>query len=212
MDMSYGPVITTSVDFDRFSVQDAGVPDMVMWAWHSLELPENLWAARKIVARRLWERVKGDVDPNLSGEAAKFLGTGRMSGAVLALLTMGLDTASGRFRLDGDDLELSWSEEDSAEYFAACREGTRRVAEELGGEWLEAPFSKIWSNHPLGGVPMGTSIDDGVVSAESGEVFGQPGLHVADGSVLPGPVGPNPSWTIAAVAERFTDAMIRSGP
>ena len=32
-----------------------------------------------------------------------------------------------------------------------------------------------------------------------------PGLHVADGSVMPGPVGPNPSLTIAALADRFAD-------
>jgi cholesterol oxidase len=41
-----------------------------------------------------------------------------------------------------------------------------------------------------------------------GNVFGVPGLHVADGSVMPGPVGPNPSLTIAALADRFADAII----
>jgi cholesterol oxidase len=29
---------------------------------------------------------------------------------------------------------------------------------------------------------------------------------------MPGPVGPNPSLTIAAVADRFADAMIEDGP
>jgi cholesterol oxidase len=41
-----------------------------------------------------------------------------------------------------------------------------------------------------------------------GEVFDRPGLFVADGAVLPGPVGPNPSLTIAALADRFSARMI----
>ena len=45
-----------------------------------------------------------------------------------------------------------------------------------------------------------------------GSVFGYPGLYVADGSVMPGPVGPNPSLTIAAVADRFADRMLEGAP
>jgi cholesterol oxidase len=41
-----------------------------------------------------------------------------------------------------------------------------------------------------------------------GEVFGYPGLYVADGSVMPGPVGPNPSLTIAALADRFAERLL----
>jgi cholesterol oxidase len=41
-----------------------------------------------------------------------------------------------------------------------------------------------------------------------GRVFGFPGLFIADGSVLPGPVGANPSTTIAAVAHRCAERMI----
>jgi cholesterol oxidase len=48
---------------------------------------------------------------------------------------------------------------------------------------------------------MGTSADDGVVD-EFGRVFGVPRLSIVDGSILPGPVGPNPSLTIAAIADR----------
>ncbi len=46
-------------------------------------------------------------------------------------------------------------------------------------------------------------------------VFGCPDLHIADGSVMPGPVGANPSLTIAALADRFADAILsepRSAP
>ena len=39
-------------------------------------------------------------------------------------------------------------------------------------------------------------------------MFGHPGLHVVDGSIMPGPVGPNPSLTIAALADRVADAIL----
>ncbi|MGE3510867.1 MAG: GMC oxidoreductase, partial [Vicinamibacterales bacterium] len=55
--------------------------------------------------------------------------------------------------------------------------------------------------HPLGGCPIGTTPSDGVVD-HLGQVFGYPGLIVADGAVLPTPTVRNPSHTIAALAER----------
>ncbi len=54
---------------------------------------------------------------------------------------------------------------------------------------------------------MGRDATEGVVDPY-GNVFGYPGLHIADGSVMPGPVGPNPSFTIAALADRFADQII----
>ena len=53
---------------------------------------------------------------------------------------------------------------------------------------------------------MGTTPHDGVVDSY-GRVFGAGGLHVADGSIMPGPVGANPSLTIAAMAERIAAGM-----
>ena len=47
---------------------------------------------------------------------------------------------------------------------------------------------------------------------DHGEAFGHPGLFVADGSVLPGPVGPNPSLTIAALADRFSGGSWNGSP
>jgi cholesterol oxidase len=54
---------------------------------------------------------------------------------------------------------------------------------------------------------MGFTAADGVVNSY-GEVFGYPGLYVVDGSVMPGPVGPNPSLTIAAISDRAADHII----
>jgi cholesterol oxidase len=61
--------------------------------------------------------------------------------------------------------------------------------------------------HAVGGCPMSVDAAGGVVDPW-GEVHGYPGLWVADGSVMPGPVGPNPSFTIAALADRFSDVML----
>ena len=56
-------------------------------------------------------------------------------------------------------------------------------------------------------MPDGPEEREGVVDGY-GRVFGYPGLYVADGSVLPGPVGPNPSTTIAALAHRFAERIV----
>jgi cholesterol oxidase len=54
---------------------------------------------------------------------------------------------------------------------------------------------------------MGRDEREGVVDS-FGRVFGHPGLVIADGSVMPGPVGPNPSNTIAALSHRFAERII----
>src|SRR5690606_9156794 len=43
-------------------------------------------------------------------------------------------------------------------------------------------------------------------------VFGFPGLYIADGAAMPGPVGPNPSLTIAAHADRMATRLLESAP
>jgi cholesterol oxidase len=60
--------------------------------------------------------------------------------------------------------------------------------------------------HPLGGCAMARDSEHGVVDP-FGRVFGCEGLYVADGSILPGPAGVNPSMTIAALAERIAGSL-----
>jgi cholesterol oxidase len=57
---------------------------------------------------------------------------------------------------------------------------------------------------------MGRHAEEGVCDPY-GEVFGFPGLYVADGSAMPGPVGANPSLTIAAFADRLADRTLAAG-
>jgi cholesterol oxidase len=54
--------------------------------------------------------------------------------------------------------------------------------------------------HILGGVPMGTSVENGVIDSEF-RVFGYPNMFILDGSVVQGNLGVNPSFTITALAE-----------
>jgi len=67
------------------------------------------------------------------------------------------------------------------------------------------PVAALLTDRPLERVPVNAT--EGVVDPH-GNVFGYPGLHIADGSIMPGPVGPNPSFTIAALADRFADSML----
>jgi choline dehydrogenase-like flavoprotein len=53
---------------------------------------------------------------------------------------------------------------------------------------------------------MSTDPAEGVV-APNHEVFGLPGLYVADGSVVPGSVAVNPQVTIMALATRAADLL-----
>lgn len=62
--------------------------------------------------------------------------------------------------------------------------------------------------HPLGGAAMAESPNRGVANP-MGEVFGYPGLYVADGSLLPAATGVPPSMTIAALAERVAEHLVQ---
>ena len=68
---------------------------------------------------------------------------------------------------------------------------------------------RVVTVHPLGGAPMGRHVHEGVVDSW-GESFGHPGLYVVDGSAVPGPVGPNPSLTIAAMRTAPSSTCSRS--
>ena len=57
------------------------------------------------------------------------------------------------------------------------------------------------SAHFVGGIPIGESSETGAVDPYL-RMFGQPGLHVMDGSVMPANPGVNPSLTITALVER----------
>ena len=66
------------------------------------------------------------------------------------------------------------------------------------------------SAHFVGGIPIGDSSDSGAVDPDL-RVFGQPGLHVMDGSVMLANPAVNPSLTITALVERAVSLWPNKG-
>jgi cholesterol oxidase len=224
----FGPVITSAVRFGDavdgdgsdgrgFYIEDAGYPSFLSWMLQAADEPRALWLWRKAATRFLWKWIRRQPEPDISGAVSSFFGDAALSAGLLPLLGMGRDVPEGRMHLSDGLLDVDWSKGGaSKEYFDKLRNAMRELSKELGGEFHDNPLwwlSKVITVHALGGCPMSDDPGEGVVDAW-GRVHGVPGLHVADGSVMPGPVGPNPSLTIAALADRFADGIIegRSQP
>jgi cholesterol oxidase len=132
---------------------------------------------------------------------------------------MGRDVPDGRMYLRHNHLQVDWRKGGhgplsrrgrSGPYFDRVRELSRAFSTALGARFRDDPIwflGRVITVHPLGGCPMGRHPGEGVVDV-GGEVFNYPGLYVADGSVMPGPVGANPSLTIAALADRFAERIV----
>ena len=222
LDPSLGPVITSAIRVGDsldgngaqgrgFYIEDAGISYLLGWIAELSGLPGTLIRGLKFLKMRLKYRTGLNNDANLSAEFANLLGPANTTLSTLALIAMGRDFANGRLYLKGKLLDCDWTQKKSQPYFDRVRRVGEAIAETLNGEYIDTPSYKylhqVLTAHPLGGCPMGFSADDGVVNSY-GEVFGYPGLYVLDGSVMPGPVGPNPSLTIAAISDRAADRII----
>jgi cholesterol oxidase len=205
-------VITASIGFDDdrgFLIQDAGAPAFADWLWQLTEAPGDLARAAPALVRRAIDRLRGRSDTEASGFVEKLLGDAHGSAAMMPVLGMGRDVPNGRYRLAGKRLELEWDRSASERYYEAMRGRMRELAAALGGRFVDplAAGSRSISVHMVGGCAMADDPRWGVVDPW-GRVWGQPGLWIADGSVMPGPVGVNPSFTIAALADRFAGAIL----
>ncbi|GIH25930.1 hypothetical protein Aph01nite_42400 [Acrocarpospora phusangensis] len=137
---------------------------------------------------------------------AELMGAGELSSRSLPVMGMGREAPDGVLRLRGERLVLDRDAETRRDYYERLSGAMRRIGDVLGAEYSDAPLRRLLTAHPLGGAPMGRHIGEGVCDSR-GEVFGFPGLYVADGAAMPGPVGPNPSLTIAAMADRMADGI-----
>ncbi len=216
-----GPVITMAARIPDtadggtgpgFYLEDGGYPAFVAWIQEFIDLPRFFWADKRAIAKALWRIVTRNPERDLGDEIAGIAGDRELAAGTLPLLGMGREIPQGTMRLDdGGRLDVEWSFELAKPYYDRMRGVMEGVAHELGGTFHDDilwKLNQVITAHPLGGCPMGPSAEEGVVDPRTGEVHGYPGLHVADGSVMPGPVGTNPSLTIAAVADRFADGIL----
>ena len=203
VDQSVGPTITSMVDFtdgpdrQRFVIEDDGFPNPLL---NALRAPADSEAEDepRHVLRAAFEDVLRE-----NGNAR----------GLMVWLGAGVDAGDGALRLARHwlppfrrELDLRWDVRRSRAVIEAIIAAHRRMTEVTGGRfradhgWQKS--GRLLTLHPLGGCRMAASAETGVVD-HLGRVFGYPGLHVVDGSIVPVPIGRNPSHTIAALAERI---------
>jgi cholesterol oxidase len=223
LDASRGPVITSTIrlpdELDGVSgagrgayIQDGGYPGFVNWMVEEADVGREISRMVRLAVERFRAFISGAPDSRTSKELSDLIGDGALSMSSLPLLGMGRDVPDGRLGLKGGNLDVTWTAETSEAYFKRLRATMRRVAHVLGATYADNPIwfrKRIVTVHPLGGAPMGRNAGEGVCDPW-GEVHGFPGLYVADGAALPGPVGANPSLTIAALADRMSTRLLEN--
>jgi cholesterol oxidase len=221
LNASRGPVITTAIrlpdDLDGVPgagpgayIQDGGYPGFTDWIVNGFDVRGEFERAVEFLWGRFTEFFKDAPDTNLSKELSDLIGDGALTVSSLPLLGMGRETADGRLHLRDGRLAADWNARTSEELFNRVRKTMQGIADVLGADYADNPMwfrKRIITVHPLGGAPMGDHPGEGVCDA-FGEVFGFPGLYIADGAAMPGPVGPNPSLTIAAQADRLATRLL----
>jgi Choline dehydrogenase and related flavoproteins len=128
----------------------------------------------------------------------------------------------------GEKIFVDWPAAENTGIFKSMVEGMKSLAAniEIGGE--DRVFTPLWNFdnpeesttvvlHPLGGCSIGKDVTVGVVD-NLGHVFrndgssdkkkAYPDLYVIDGSIIPEPLGVNPSFTISALAFRAAENIV----
>ncbi|WP_250903438.1 SAV_2336 N-terminal domain-related protein [Actinomadura sp. NEAU-AAG7] len=219
LDAGRGPVITSAIrvpdgpgGVPGAYIEDGGYPGFVDWLAQPAD--NEFQRAVKYLVGNLTDLFRREPASRLARELSELIGDGALSAGALPLVGMGDDAADGRLRLERGRLAADWTAEGGEAHFTRLRQTMQRMANVLGAEYADNPAwfrPRILTIHPLGGAPMGLHPGVGVCDAY-GEVFGYPGLYIADGAAMPGAVGPNPALTIAAHADRMSTRIAESSP
>ncbi|MDO9103750.1 MAG: GMC oxidoreductase [Methylovulum sp.] len=225
-DPNYGPVITQGTDYNLFKnfnreqafiLEDASFPNFAAWYVEGLRPGFSHWSAFVRTATLLLWRFTQGITTGQIGYAFNSLLKGDWSFTTSVLLCMGIDKSNGTMLLDGHgSLNVKWPYKKSLTLYDAILAMGERFKTWAGGKaflpmpnWLWPLRSNI-TVHALGGCRLSEDACLGVTSADLanfGQVFGYPGLYVADGSLLPTAVGANPVATISALAERVAEGI-----
>ena len=133
---------------------------------------------------------------------------------LLGALAITINEYRGHFKLDNNNddegVSLVWDKNGLDQGYAQARHFTDRLIDANGGQVMTSffqpdGFSKDFTYHPLGGVLRGKASDN------YGRLKAYKNLYCVDGSMIPGyTCAANPAMTIAAVAERCLDDIIRN--
>ncbi len=207
IDPTVGPTITCAIDFldgverGRFFVEDGGFPNVIA----------------NFVRERLHHKSVGWGERRLLKALGQTLGRRPLANMML-WFGQAIDGGDGQLYLGRSlirpwrrKLRLDWNPRRSEPGVGGLAAMHEKLSRATGGTPMVPASWKVFRNlvtpHPLGGCNMSTAPATGVVD-HTGAVFGHRGLYVLDGSIVPRPIGLNPSKTIAALAERATDIML----
>ena len=141
---------------------------------------------------------------------------------ILMLGGIGIDDPKAQLVLDNSHrLNLKDPYDLNQPVFGDIVNAMKLFAKEIGRNGENSLVIPFWSTanktqfvlHPLGGCPMGKDAAEGVVDS-MGRIFrGNSGnakyddFYVVDGSIIPSPLGVNPSCTISALAFRISEEI-----
>lgn len=217
--MSDGPVITYSIKHmynpypDGFPhsihIQDGGIPPFLSWyIVGKIPSPSLLLNFIKLVWKKILFIFKKSPEINIGDDIVDLIKNDKYLRHALILLCMGRDRSDGHVYInDNNDVVINWKIDKSSLHVKRQIAAMENLASALKGKLLINPLTyldKLIVVHPLGGCVMADNQSHGVVDT-NGEVFNYPGLYVVDGSIIPTSTGPNPSLTIAAMAEFIAD-------
>jgi cholesterol oxidase len=219
-----GPTITGIIDLREQPILDEGmvieegaIPSglgKLMGAFYS--------AAATVLGKDTDRGVRDEISEGK--RAMDSLVRGPYHGAVhhtQTFLVMTHDDGNGRVVLDGDHVSVDWVGVGKQPIFQSVAQRLYEATVPHGGTFLKNP---LWSKftkqdlitvHPLGGCGMGEDGARGAVD-HLGRVFAgsegaetHEGLVVADGSIMPRPLGVNPLLTISGLTERNVAILAR---
>lgn len=139
---------------------------------------------------------------------------------MMVLVAFGMTPPGGEIRhLHGDSFSLDLDVDDSLRtYYEETKELLNGILSRNGCRLVYAefvdhegrPYDDIHfsTSHQVGSCRMADDARRGTCNAD-GEIFGNPGLYITDGSAIPTSLGVNTSLTILANAERIVSNIVR---
>jgi cholesterol oxidase len=208
---TWGPTIAAAIDLYEprqdggFWIEDGGVPDLLA-SYIGLKAADPRTGFKAQLLLRFVQALLRENEPFRN---------------IMPWFAQGVDAADGTLSLRPRSpwdptlqLNLDWDVRRSREVIDRIVATHEKLSLLTGGVAAVPPtwtlFKDLVTPHPLGGCNMGDTAANGVVN-HAGEVFGHPGLFVADGAIIPEALGVNPSRTIAALAERIAQLIADAG-